>query len=256
MVPARRVGEELLDLFVWYLELVATRGRSLTWNHSFPNRQAYYDAVSRLRQRGLIAGRRSRDKEGYLELADDVDVRRRREFTPQKYWKQRWSGTWFVLAYDVPEANRSFRDALRGFLKRLRLGCFQRSVYVTPYDIRQEYSDLCEATGVQQYACLFETEGLFGYEPENIVDQAWDWDRLQEEHTWYLEICRENFDRVVNDELSEDALQNLAREEMSAYLAVMENDPLLPGRLLPPEYKGKEVFSVHRDIVRQIGKRL
>ena len=72
--PKRRIGEELLDLFVWYLEVATTRGRSLTWNHSFPNRHAYHNAVYRLREHGLIAGKRSGDKEGYLELADDVDA--------------------------------------------------------------------------------------------------------------------------------------------------------------------------------------
>ena len=49
-----------------------------------------------------------------------------------------------------------YRNVLRQFLKAQRMGCFQKSVWITPTDIRPQYADLKEAAAVEVFACLFE----------------------------------------------------------------------------------------------------
>ncbi len=62
-VVRRRVGEELLDLLLMTGEWLATRGRSLTWNRSFPSTLAYDGARRRLCRAGLVAYRRGGGKQ-------------------------------------------------------------------------------------------------------------------------------------------------------------------------------------------------
>ena len=54
------------------------------------------------------------------------------ELRPEKFWNRKWDGIWYVLAYDVPEPQRSYRESLRRFLQRLRMGGLQGSGWVSP----------------------------------------------------------------------------------------------------------------------------
>lgn len=252
----RRIGEELLDLFVWYLQVAATGGRSLTWNHSFPDRDAYRGALYRLRQAGLLVYRRYSDKKVFLDVTAKGKSRLPDVFKPERFWRKNWNGIWYVLVYDVPEKDRMYRNKLRQFLHRMRMGCLQRSVYVSPRDIRPEYNDMIQAADIGRYAFLLESQTVLGQSPMEIVESAWNFRRLEEIQLWYCDVYAENLERVLSGKLTNEALENLAREEMSAYLCAMEEDPMLPKKLLPPEYRGGEVYGLHRKLTREIAKRL
>lgn len=250
----RQIGEQVLDLFVWYLELVASGGRSLHWNRTFPDRKAYHNAVYRLKKAGLIAYRRRGDNEGVLELTEAGVGKIRREFRPFKWWKRKWRGTWFLLVYDVPEKNRAYRDALRGFLQRLRMGCLQRSVYITPFDVRPEYEDLKEAAGTHDYSALFEAQAMSVRDPQEIVLQAWDFESICNAHDWFLKTCENKLSGI--SEMPKSELEIMAREEMSAYITIMAEDPLLPRELWPAHYRGEQVFAMHKTMVHAIAAHL
>ena len=252
----RRFGDELLHLFEGYLEILSTRGRSLSWNHSFPDRQKYRSAVYRLRKDGLIADRGGLDQTPSLVLTTMGEDRIRPEMKPERFWKKRWGGTWYLLMYDVPEMERSYRNALRGFLERLRMGCLQRSVWISHSDIRGEFADLRDAASVDSYAFLFEAQTLLDMRPDQIVRKAWAFDRLAEEQRWYCSYAREKNRKVIAGSFSGKELQALACEEMSAYLTAMTKDPLLPAEIHPSGYLGRTAWDVHRDLIREIAHRL
>lgn len=252
----RRFADELLHLIEGMLGVLATRGRSLTWNDSLPERHRYDCAVYRLRKEGLIAERKGRGGNPALILTEEGRSRLRPEMKPERFWGKRWHGTWFVLVYDVPESNRAYRQALRGFLKRLRMGKLQRSVWVSHRDIRGEYADLQEAAAVGDYAFLFEAQTLLGMDPVTIVNKAWDLDRLGQAHQWYCECYGKKLSEVVAGRVRASSLVELAREELSAYLTVMQDDPLLPQELLPSGYFGQKVYGLHCEITREIARRV
>ncbi|MCD6401735.1 MAG: hypothetical protein J7L73_07380 [Anaerolineales bacterium] len=252
----RRIGEELLNLLGWYLEVSATRGRSLTWNKSFPNREAYYGAVYRLRKAGLITYRRRKNNEIVLGLTPKGESKLPDVLHPKSFWGKKWNGIWYMMVYDIPEKDRKYRDTLRKFLYRMRMGCLQRSVYVTCRDIRPEYNDMVETSGIQQFAYLLEAQTVLGQSAMEIVESAWDFNKLGETQHWYDEIYSDNLQRVLSSKLAKEALENLAREEMSAYLVAMADDPLLPESLLPKDYIGRAVYSLHQKLTFEISKRL
>lgn len=255
-VIRRRVANEILELFFIYMQMMATRFRSMTWNTSFPNRSAYHAAIYRLRRSGLIAYQRSGENETVLMLTPKGEAQMPEVYKPETFWKRKWNGIWYVLVYDVPEKNRKYRNILRGFLSRMRMGCLQRSVWITPRDIRPEYHDLAQAASIQEYAFLFEAQTVLGQNSQELVEAAWNFDRLEEIQLWYCKVYKDNLKRLLSGNVTREELQNLAREEMSAYLSAMKEDPLLPRELLPAGYHGVAVYDLHKSLGQEIRERL
>lgn len=254
-VIRRRTNEALLDMLFFYGELLCTRGWSLRWSSCFPSRTSYYAAVSRLRKSGVIAYRREKDAEPVLQLSDD-DYTPREVFHPERFWKHKWQGSWNVLVYDVPESQRAFRDGIRRFLVRLRMGCLQKSVWISPRDIRPDYDDLVQSVGVDYVSYLFEARTVLGRQQRDLVLDAWNFDRLREYHNWYIALCKANAGRLNSGGLRREEIEIMASEELTAYITAMEKDPLLPRELHPSFYKGRQVFDLHKAFVTLVRKRL
>lgn len=52
--------------------------------------------------------------------------------------KKKWGRKWQIVLFDIPEAQRKTRDALRGKLKELGFLEFQKSVFIFPYPCKNE----------------------------------------------------------------------------------------------------------------------
>lgn len=238
-----------------YIELLGSRGRSLSWKFSYPERDAYRAAMYRLRRRGLVAYVQDGQHQ-VLRLTSDGHANLRDYYAPGKAWGKRWPGYWYVLMYDVPEEHRANRHALRGFLERLRMGRLQKSVWITPHDIRPEFDDLQNAACISDYAVLMETRNVLGFTDRQLAGRAWDFDRLQSMQAAYCLTCREHLERLTTYRSPPAQLEQLARDEMLTYASVMESDPLLPRVLHPPGYRGLETYALHQRMVKAIARAL
>lgn len=52
--------------------------------------------------------------------------------------QKNWRGKWFLVFFDVPEIQRNKRDYLRNYLRKIGFYCYQKSVYVFPYECEKE----------------------------------------------------------------------------------------------------------------------
>jgi phenylacetic acid degradation operon negative regulatory protein len=255
-VARRHLALEMLGMLDAAAGVLVTRGRSLTWNSSYPSRAAYNSAVYRLRKQGLIASRKKGGRQPVLRITGAGTHRLPDAFRPQRWWDRRWNGIWYVLVYDVPEVERSYRGALREFLKRKRMGCLQGSVWVCPHDIRADYSDLNEAAALSDYAFLFESRTVLGQPSSDVVHAAWKMDRVFAVQRWFQDMCARNQQRMVSEELDAATLTDMAAEEMAAYAKAMEHDPLLPRQLWPAYYQGEVAYKAHRAFLQAVARRL
>jgi DNA-binding transcriptional regulator PaaX len=57
---------------------------------------------------------------------------------------QKWDGEWRIVLFDIPEFKKKSRDALRFHLKKLGFFEYQKSVFVHPYDCKNEIDFLIE----------------------------------------------------------------------------------------------------------------
>jgi len=251
-VLRRRTTEEALHLAGMAMEAVFTRGHSLLWGSCFPSQTAYRAAVCRLQKQGLIAYRRTGGRLPQMLLTDAGEKRLPPAFRRRPPWPAKWNGIWNLLVYDVPENHRPYRDVLRAFLRQMRMGCLQKSVWVSPRDIRPEFADLTQAGAADNFAFLFESRTVLGRSPQDVVETAWPMRTLRERHRWFLELGQENLRLLDQGGLTQEDLCALAHEERTAYGTVMEDDPFLPRALLPQDYLGEQVWNFHRKFCRQI----
>ncbi len=251
-VVRRKAGEELVSLVGGIAAVVLSRGASEIYGHCYPNRKAYYASVSRLKKKGLVVQSKTDGSMPTLRLTDDGRSRLPPCFDPHRFWDRKWNKWWYLLMFDVPEKDRAYRDVFRKFLKKERLGCLQRSVWVTPRDIRPEYDDLDRAAAVDSVAYLFESRTVLGYGNQSVVQEAWNYDRIGELHEQYIEFANENLLLLEEGVHSDEELVQLLRMEGLAYCQAMDTDPLLPSELLPDKYLGKRAYARRQQVLKAI----
>ena len=72
-------------------------------------------------------------------------------FDDIKIKKERWDGQWRMVIFDIPEDFRKARDALRSKLKKLGFCELQKSVFVFPYECKDEIDFIVEFFDVREY---------------------------------------------------------------------------------------------------------
>lgn len=68
----------------------------------------------------------------------------------------RWDAKWRVILFDVPEDQKQLRDTLRMRFKQLGLIELQKSVFVHPYDCRNEIDFIIELFNARRYVRFIE----------------------------------------------------------------------------------------------------
>ncbi|PJE69272.1 hypothetical protein COU96_00645 [Candidatus Shapirobacteria bacterium CG10_big_fil_rev_8_21_14_0_10_38_14] len=72
-------------------------------------------------------------------------------FEEMRIDKKDWDGKWRILTFDVPEKVRWGRDALRDKIKKLGFYELQKSVFVYPYNCKDEIDFIIEFFNIRKY---------------------------------------------------------------------------------------------------------
>lgn len=243
-VIAKSVMEETAFILAGIGTILMTRGWSLANDNLYYSRNAFRTAKSRLAKQGLIV--QGVDKATGLPSITFVGQNQYKDkaiLHPEKYWSRKWKRRWYVLIYDVPEANRPYRDTLRKFLKRLRMGKLQRSVWISPVDIRPQYHHMMEAIGIDDVAVLLESRTVLGQSDRELIRRAWDMDRLCSWQKHFIKVSSQCCGDILNDRMNVEQTAAYLKEHVHAYRAIFSNDPLLPESLWPDAYRGRDMVS-------------
>ena len=158
-----------------------------------------------------------------------------------------WDGSWRVVAFAVPEVNRSSRDALRDRLRELGGAPIQGGVYVSPHPWEPDVRALADELGVAGNLTLATTQELeVGGErdPRRLAAMLWPIDEVAVAYERFvdtyrhlpaeLEALRQDRGRVSDTELFPRMLaMGVGHDEISAA------DPFLPPELLPRPWAGR-----------------
>jgi phenylacetic acid degradation operon negative regulatory protein len=71
-----------------------------------------------------------------------------------------WDGIWRVVIFDIPESNRTVRDIVRDWLKRLGFARLQQSVWVIPWPCQQQFELITSEFILGNQALLIETKKI------------------------------------------------------------------------------------------------
>lgn len=253
-VIRRRLRDELIILLSETAATVLSRGGSDFYGHCYPNQRSYHSSVARLKKSGLVAVRHRDGSLPTLRLTEEGRAAVPDYYNPHRCWGKKWNKRWYVVMFDVPERERAYRDTLRTFLKQKRFGCLQRSVWVTPFDVRPEYDDLERAAAVDSVAFLFEAQTVLGRGALSVVEHAWDFDKLETLQGEYIRFAKSNLAKLSQHTCGESELVQLLRMDNLAYSQAMVLDPLLPEELHPPRYFGKDAYQTHTELAQAVAK--
>jgi phenylacetic acid degradation operon negative regulatory protein len=131
--------------------------------------------LSRMARKGWLDGQRT-GRNSFYDLAPKgrrlLEEGQDRIFHPS--WDGPWDGSWFLLAYSIPEDVRHLRDRLRDRLAWLGFGSLGNGLWISPYDVEQEVRALAEQLGIQQHLECFQAQRVGNREPQALVDRCWD----------------------------------------------------------------------------------
>jgi len=104
------------------------------------------DAIRRLYESKLISCRENKDKTVTLVLSEEGRKRILNYNLGNIQIKKpsRWDNLWRLVAFDIPEGKKSGRMALAAKLKELGFYPMQKSVYIHPYECKDEIDFITE----------------------------------------------------------------------------------------------------------------
>jgi DNA-binding transcriptional regulator PaaX len=106
------------------------------------------------------------NKDGYIILSGDkIEISDKGYKALENIWdfkieNTEWDGIWRVIAYDIPEIYRNERDQLRKKLKEVGFKKIQNSLWVHPYECREEISLFANELGITNYVAIMYTDHI------------------------------------------------------------------------------------------------
>jgi DNA-binding transcriptional regulator PaaX len=170
---------------------------------------------------------------------------------PEQRWSRPWDGLWRLVAFDFPERQNHVRDRLRLHLRSQGFGYLQNSVWITPDPLEEEKSALAGMEVDVESLILLEARPCAGESDQDIVVGAWNFERINSLYQEELRILESRPPGPLTDEPAARAFQRWAAKERAAWQVAVNSDPLLPERLLPKSYLGRNVWRTRLRTIAQ-----
>ncbi len=175
---------------------------------------------------------------------------------PQTRWSREWDGRWQLVVFDVPVARNSQRARLRRHLRDEGFGCLQNSVWIAPDLSVEERQVLLDGKVNVKSLMLLEARAGGGESNADIVAGAWDFELINRHYARLLEILGQRPTGPLGSQAAAKELLRWASVERAAWLAAVKFDPLLPEKILPPNYLGQRAWQRRVEVLREAGRQL
>jgi len=132
-------------------------------------------SITRLERKGLVEKREQGDET--VVVLTDKGKKHLLTFDLEKLESKtgEWDGKWRMIFFDIEEKNNLARDRLRGYINKLGMKQYQKSVWVSPYDCEQEVRYIREILNIPHGVKLAVVEQL-----ENDEDlREWFFGKMQ-----------------------------------------------------------------------------
>lgn len=250
--------EELLNVLLWSAEMLARPTfRNLTDSYeSWAYRNGHLRRLNRLEKHQLLERDPNKSDDRVYRLTAQGCLHALGGRDPQVRWTRAWDGYWRLVLFDVPMARNSDRKRLRRYLAERGFGCLQGSVWITPDDLEQERQILGGGKVNVESLLLLEARPCAGESNAEIVEGAWDFERINRRYARLMKILDERPTGALRNESVAKALLRWAAAEREAWLDAVTNDPLLPERILPSGYLGRTAWRRRVEVLREAGRQL
>jgi phenylacetic acid degradation operon negative regulatory protein len=215
---------------------------------------AMSDQQVRLTIKRMVAGGRltvtGRGRKAILRATADQrrDTARDVEFVRYAYRQDRglepWDGTWHLVAFAMPETERSARDALRKEITYLGGAQVQGGLYVSPTQWEPLVAAVADQLGVASAITTATTRDLTVRgvrDPRQLVGQLWPIETIAERWRGVFQVARSRLHRLdTSPPPDPDEALAMAIELAAEFDRAARPDPLLPPDLLPHPWSGTQ----------------
>jgi phenylacetic acid degradation operon negative regulatory protein len=204
-------------------------------------------ALARLARREILA-RTKNGRRTYYDLTDRA--RRLLELGGERIFglgarERSWDGTWTMVIFSIPDADRDLRHLFRSRLRWLTFSPLYDAVWVSPHDRSGQVLDLADELHLDDVTVL-RTEGLsFRADSRARLDRAWDLRSLADRYQRYLDRYKPLAMRAGRGEVSPAEALVGRTELVDEWRQFARDDPDLPVEFLPagfPRAQARELF--------------
>jgi phenylacetic acid degradation operon negative regulatory protein len=163
-----------------------------------------------------------------------------------------WDGKWRMVMFDFPETARKARDAFRWLLREHRMGCLQKSAWITPDPVVPHWKRLLKEVKLTEWVLLFESAELGPVEDTEIASKVWLLDELNQKYHKHLAEFRTLPGQVreARRTAPDSDLAQRVRRESQSYFDLLRHDPMLPLALVPGDFCGPKADALHAEVRR------
>jgi phenylacetic acid degradation operon negative regulatory protein len=250
--------QEFLNLLLWSADMLARPTfRNLTESYEgWAYRNGLLRQVARMEQRHLI----ERDADAADDRLYRLSAKGRLQVLggrdPEERWARPWDGQWRMVIFDVPARQNAQRERLRRYLREKGFGYLQNSVWITPDPLEEEKGILVGGRINVESLLLLEARPCAGESDAEIVAGAWDFESINRRYARHMKLLDERPDGALRTDTAAHALLRWGAAEHEAWLDAVTNDPLLPARILPPDYAGQQAWRRRIGVLRDAGRHL
>lgn len=116
------------------------------------NKEELRSEIRQLYRSKLVKRTQNSDGSVTMVLTDKGKLRALTyRFDEMRIENKKWDGKWRLVGFDVPEKVRWGRDALRDKIKKLGFYEFQKSVFIYPYNCKDEIDFIIEFFRIRKY---------------------------------------------------------------------------------------------------------
>ncbi|EHR51299.1 phenylacetic acid-responsive transcriptional repressor [Saccharomonospora marina XMU15] len=211
-------------------------------------------AMRRLAARGLLSTSRSGRTTAYgiPPRTAEVIIERTHRMLTFGSSAPEWDGRWTVVAFSVPEQERSVRTALRSRLRALRFAALYDGVWVSPHDTAQQALDLLSELGVDTATVLRSTE-VPGCPRRGSPREVFDLTALAAEYRAFADRYEPLLQRLEAGLIGPAQALRTRTELRVDWRRFPETDPDLPAELLPKEWARPRAQRVFVRIYDRLG---
>lgn len=159
--------------------------------------------------------------------------------------KREWNQTWQIVLFEFPETVRKLREPFRIHLCQLGFGHLYDSVYISPWDFKENIEQYVRDRKIAPYVTIAEHCSMPEMHHPQKVERIWSLDKLveayEQKNAWFLGEFVPSVEPLAGKEDTEIFLQFLILGEVISELGLI--DPMLPSSLLPADWKGAAVIE-------------
>jgi len=172
-------------------------------------------------------------------------------------WDNPWDGSWFLIAYSIPEDVRHLRDRLRDRLAWLGFGSLGNGLWISPHDAEEQVQRVAKQLKIESHLECFQARRVNKQDAQELVAKCWDLATVNQQYLafsgrWQSELERCSAGVPTGDVTHEECF-TVRFDLIHEYRAFPLIDPYLPRPLLPEKWHGEdaaELFNMLHEILK------